>query len=61
MQFRPRFALIVLAVIFVALGIMLVVAVFMGGGDSVVDEDNSEVDSNSARVVGWTASPWQRG
>ena len=52
MQFRPKFALMILAVIFAALCIMLVVALFMGGGDSGVDEDNSNVDSNTAHVVG---------
>ena len=57
MQFTPRFALIILAVIFAALGIMLVVALSLDGGDNVVDEDNSDVESNTARVVGWVATP----
>ena len=52
MLFRPKFALMILAVILDALGIMLVVDLFMGGGDSGVDEDNSTVDRNTAHDVG---------
>ena len=56
MLFRPKFALMILAVIFDALGIMLVVDLFMGGGDSGVDEDNSTVDRNTAHDVGPAAT-----
>ena len=42
-----------LAVILVALGIMFFVARSLGGGDDVTDEDDSNVDSNTSRIVGW--------
>ena len=56
MQRRHRLVLTVLGVIFVVLGIMLGIAL-LRGGETPADTDNSEVDSNSARVVDWAHVP----
>ena len=52
MQLRHKLALIVLGAIFVVLAIMLGIAVFRGD-DTTTDDNNSDVNSNSARVVNW--------
>jgi hypothetical protein len=50
MQLRHKLALIVLGVIFVVLAVMLGIAVLQGD-DTTTDENNSDLKSNSARVV----------
>ena len=55
MQRSYKVVVTVLGVIFVVLGIMLGIALIRG--EDSPDTDNSEVDSNSARVVDWAYEP----
>jgi hypothetical protein len=50
MQLRHKFALTVLGVIFVVLGIMLGIAVLQGD-DTTTDRNNSDVKNGSAHLV----------
>ena len=56
MQGGKRVVVIVLAVIFVVLGIMVGIGLIRGD-ESPADTDNSEVDSNSAGIVDWALVP----
>jgi hypothetical protein len=56
MQLRHKFALTVLGVIFVVLAVMLGIAVLQGD-DTTTDDNNSDLKSNSARVLDWGNIP----
>jgi hypothetical protein len=59
MQTRHRVVLTTLAVLFVALGIMLAIAL-LRGDDTHTDKNNSDVNSNSASRPSWhTAVGWR--
>jgi hypothetical protein len=49
MKFSPKVLAVVLVVIFVSLGIMLLIAIHLGDR-TPNDENNSDVDTNSAGV-----------
>jgi hypothetical protein len=57
MQFRTKLALTVLGGIFAVLAVMLSIALLRGGG-TPADKDNSDVESNTARVVDIAQPAW---
>lgn len=54
MHTRHRVVLTTLAVLLLALGIMLTIAL-LRGDDTHTDKDNSDVNSNSASLSSWTS------
>jgi hypothetical protein len=53
MQLRHKVVVIVLGVLFAALGIMLLIGLLLRGDSTPTDKNNSDVDSNTSHVVGW--------
>jgi hypothetical protein len=53
MQLRHKVVVIVLGVLFAALGIMLLIGLLLRGDSTPTDKNNSDVNSNTSQVVGW--------